>query len=235
LLHLVVAQWRRFENRMKTGKPMGRPSSYTPEIGTEICERMAEGKGLRQICEAEDMPHRTTVMRWIEGNEGFRDQYARARDAMYDWIAEEIIRISDDASGDYFIEDRDGKSIVVPDHARVQRSRLQVDSRKWLLSKLSRRYADKPQMDDEPKQLTVRWQKIEHVIVSPGDDHAQRYEAPRQIAYQPPELPADLSERDWSLLMAVLEKVKARTPADSEKPPGELLEAVGKAIDALYA
>jgi hypothetical protein len=44
-----------------------------------------------------------------------------------------------------------------------------------------------------------------------------------------------LSERDWSLLMAVLEKVKSRTPADSEKPPSELLEAIGKAIDALYA
>src|SRR5215831_14280009 len=96
-------------------------------------------------------------MRWVESNAAFRDQYARARDAMYDWIAEEIIRISDDASGDYFVEDRDGKSIVVPDHARVQRSRLQVDSRKWLLSKLSKRYADKPAEETASATITIKW------------------------------------------------------------------------------
>jgi hypothetical protein len=98
----------------------------------EICERMAEGKGLRQICEAEDMPSRQTVMRWVESHDAFRDQYARARDAQYDRIAEEAIRIADDSSGDYFIEDRNGQSVVVPDHARVQRARLQVDTRKWI-------------------------------------------------------------------------------------------------------
>ena len=59
--------------------------------------------------------------------------------------------------------------------------------------------------------------------------------APRQIPYRKPGLPAGLTERDWSLLMGVLEKVKSRTPADSEKPPQEVLEAVGKAIDAPYA
>jgi hypothetical protein len=132
---------------------MARPSSYTPEVGQEICERMSEGNALRQICEADDMPSRKTILRWVENNEDFREQYIRAREAQYDWIAEEAIRIADDSTKDYFIEDRNGKSVIVLDHARVQRARLQVDTRKWILSKLApKKYGDKP-ADEQPQKL----------------------------------------------------------------------------------
>lgn len=41
----------------------GRPSKYTPQLAAEICDRMANGKGLREICSAPDMPNRSTVLR----------------------------------------------------------------------------------------------------------------------------------------------------------------------------
>jgi hypothetical protein len=50
------------------------------------------------------------------------------------------LKISDDGRNDY-TETEDGE---VPNHEHIQRSRLRVDSRKWLASKLvPKKYGDK--------------------------------------------------------------------------------------------
>lgn len=123
------------------------------------------------------MPHRSTVLRWIKDDKDRQSQYQVARDCQFDWLAEEIIKIADDSEGDYYIEDRNGKSIVVPDHARVHRSRLKVEARKWILSKLApRKFGDKAELliaSDESgsdgKGLKVSWEALTtcHVIVYP--------------------------------------------------------------------
>jgi hypothetical protein len=57
-------------------------------------------------------------------------KYARACDDRADLIAEEILTIADEGSK--------------KDNAEVQRDRLRIDSRKWLLSKLHpKKYGDK--------------------------------------------------------------------------------------------
>jgi hypothetical protein len=203
---------------------MARPSSYTPEIGNLICELMAEGKGLRQVCEAEHMPSRNTVMRWVEANDVFRGQYARAREAMYDWIAEEAIRIADDSSGDYFIEDRNGQSVVVPDHARVQRSRLQVDTRRWLLSKLSRRYGDRPEPAAEHEGVT----EIRRIIIGWEDRHPEPPEPPKLIEHDPGPLPRRV---DPEILIRLVEMIKQRVPKADQRSPEAVLDEVMAVID----
>ena len=60
-----------------------------------ICERLVEGESLRSICLSDDMPHRGTIFRWLEAHEDFRDQYARAREAQADTLADEITHIAD--------------------------------------------------------------------------------------------------------------------------------------------
>ena len=79
---------------MENETTIGRPSGYSIDIAEEICERMANGKGLREICRADDMPDRTTVLRWLEKQADFRVQYARAREALMDFYQEEILRIA---------------------------------------------------------------------------------------------------------------------------------------------
>ncbi|TIP12333.1 MAG: terminase small subunit protein, partial [Mesorhizobium sp.] len=37
---------------------MARPTSFTQEIADRICEQLADGKSLRSICLADDMPDR---------------------------------------------------------------------------------------------------------------------------------------------------------------------------------
>lgn len=56
----------------------GRPSSYTDALADLICDRIAAGESLRQICADAGMPDRTTVLRWIRQREDFAARCARA-------------------------------------------------------------------------------------------------------------------------------------------------------------
>lgn len=105
---------------------MARPSKFSQKIANKICERLSDGESLRAICESSSMPSRPTVFRWLSQSLQFRDQYARAREAQADLMAEEILEIADDKDAD------------------TQRSRLRFDARKWLASKMApKKYGDK--------------------------------------------------------------------------------------------
>ena|SRR5215831_13163150 len=106
----------------------GRPSKYTKELAERICADLASGMTLRQVCRQEGMPDPVTVLNWEkEDREGFSQQYADARLLGYRQWADELIEIADEA-GDW----------------TDQRSRLRVDTRKWLLSKaLPKIFGDK--------------------------------------------------------------------------------------------
>lgn len=120
---------------------MGRPSLFTQELADEICEGLIEGKSLRSICLADDMPSTGTVCRWLASNAAFREQYERARDAQADTLADELIDIAD---GRRAAEDGND-----PD---VQRDRLSVDARKWIASKLKpKKYGDKTLIGSDPE------------------------------------------------------------------------------------
>lgn len=119
---------------------MGRPSSYTDAIADEICERLSSGESLRRICLTPDMPDKATVFRWLASNPTFRDQYASAREAQADVLADEIIDIADGKRAEYEGGEAD-----------VQRDRLAMDARKWVASKLKPKvYGDKTLLGSDP-------------------------------------------------------------------------------------
>ena len=81
----------------QTKKKTGRPSKYTKEIAQQICELLAEGVPLRQICRMEHMPEWRTVYDFMYrddalGSEGvgLSAAIARAREIGQDAIAEQI-------------------------------------------------------------------------------------------------------------------------------------------------
>ena len=114
---------------------MGRPSDYSAEIADLICERLSEGESLRAICLDGGMPNKATVFRWLATHQEFRDQYACAREAMADVLADEIVYIADGKHGG---ED-------------VSRDKLSVDARKWAASKLKPKvYGDKTLIGSDP-------------------------------------------------------------------------------------
>lgn len=147
----------------------GRPSIYTPELANAICLRMCEGESLRSICQESTMPDRTTVLRWVvEEREGFHHQYAQAMKVRALEWADETIEIADNQSRDWTVDEA-GNLKVNGEH--VQRSRLRVDTRKWMLSKvLPKIYGDRVAMEHTGA--------VGHVDLSElTDDQLQRLKA----------------------------------------------------------
>jgi hypothetical protein len=122
----------------------GRPSLYTPELAAIICDRLSSGESLRQVCRDESMPCTSTVLKWVREIEEFSQQYAKARDALVEHWAEEIIEIADDGSNDWVQSQDENNPGYRVNGEHINRSRLRVDTRKWLLSKLAaKRYGDR--------------------------------------------------------------------------------------------
>lgn len=116
----------------------------TRALQQEILLLIMDGESVRAICDRDDMPCKRTVMNWVASDPDFRVGYAAAKALLAEKFAEEIIEISDDATNDWMERQRDdGSTDRVIDHEHVQRSRLRVDSRKWLAARLSpKRYGD---------------------------------------------------------------------------------------------
>lgn len=119
---------------------MGRPSVFTQEIADSICERIADGESLRSICLGDEMPCRSSVFKWLNENKSFSDQYARAREAQADHMADEILAIADETERDTIETDGGDRA----NNEWIARSRLRVDARKWLASKMApKKYGEK--------------------------------------------------------------------------------------------
>lgn len=124
---------------------VGRPTTYNLEIGLAICERIAQGETLSQVCASPDMPARATVYRWQEANLEFRDTYRRARELQMEAWGDEIVTIADDTSLDTVTRvTPQGREYEAIDHENIQRSKLRVNTRQWLMARLNPRlYGDK--------------------------------------------------------------------------------------------
>lgn len=143
---------------------MGRPSIYTQELADKICLGLMEGKSLRSVCTADDMPDRASVYNWLQKNQDFFGQYTRAREVQAEHYADEINDIADDGSNDYMMVMRGAQEVEVINHENIQRSRLRVDSRKWIVSKLlPKKYGDKVQTEISGPEGAPLTLKVEFV------------------------------------------------------------------------
>lgn len=152
--YMAAKQPSKKDAEPERGPVLGRPTDYTPELATLICERMVDGETLRKICADEGMPNRSTVFRWLLKHEEFERSYKMAIELHADFWADKAQEIADDRGAD-FIE-KDGK--LIPDWENVQRSRLRVDTIKWRTAKLfPKKYSDRVQMSGpDEKPLTSR-------------------------------------------------------------------------------
>lgn len=148
------------KEKIKTKKKVGRPQkSNKKEIQDAVCKLLSETTlTLRQIQSElskrlEGVPPLQNIMRWLQQDLKFREQYTRAREAQCEIMADEIQEISDDDGLDMgFTEE--GKPFV--NHENINRSRLRVDTRKWLLSKrMPKKYSDKLDIGT-PTELKIK-------------------------------------------------------------------------------
>jgi hypothetical protein len=137
-------------------------SVFDQTVADRICERLAEGESLRTICKDDGFPRTATVFRWLADDRlsAFREQYARAREAQAHNLADEIIEISNTPLEGVEVTTDDKGATSEKRGDMLGHRKLQVDSRKWYLSKvLPKVYGDKLELSgnpDAPLQVTVQ-------------------------------------------------------------------------------
>lgn len=116
--------------------------------------------GLKRICsEEEGLPHYDTIRVHIQNNKEFSDRYARAKEEQADVLADEMIEIADNCTDDVALisVSKDGEAKEGVNHSAINRARLQIDTRKWIASKLKpKKYGDKVDVDHSGG-LVINW------------------------------------------------------------------------------
>jgi hypothetical protein len=118
-------------------------------ISQAVLDGMRSGLSAFKACQAAGVPQ-STFSRWVDDDAILAENYTRAREDLIERMAQEVIELSDSDVG--FLPD--GKK----DWAAVQKHKLQVDTRKWLLSKLApKKYGDRLELaGDKENPLQVQ-------------------------------------------------------------------------------
>lgn len=138
-------------------KPPTKPfSEERAEIAKKVFDGMRNGLSAYKACVAAGV-NQSAFTLWMRDDEELAKEYARAREDLIERIANEIIEISD--------QDVEVSPEGKKDWAAIQKHKLQVDTRRWLLSKLApKRYGEKLEISgDQDSPLKI--EKIERVIV----------------------------------------------------------------------
>jgi|SRR5690348_12489729 len=124
---------------------MGRPSLKTPEVVEAICDRLAEGEPMAQICRDEGMPAYRTVKDWIDTDPEVSAAIARARDSGEDVLAAQCLEIADSPrEGEELKYNADGELLERKVGDMLGHRKLQIDTRLKLLAKWNpKKYGDK--------------------------------------------------------------------------------------------
>jgi hypothetical protein len=153
----TVRQWamqdregfaERYKRAREVGAPAtGRPTLYSADLADWILDQLSDGRTLTKICGDRGMPNHTTVRLWANANrEGFAARYHRAFAAGCDAMADQMIDIADDASGDWVTRRRpDGTTEHVADPGNIRRCAERIKARQRLLGKwLPKIYGRRP-------------------------------------------------------------------------------------------
>jgi len=127
------------------------------KIAEKIFQHMRDGLSAHKACKLAGIPQ-GTFNGWIDDDVELAEQYTRARSELLERLADELLDISDSDVDTL----PDGKK----DWAAIQKHKLQVDTRKWLLSKLApRKYGDRIEVAGDADSPLVH--RIERVVVKP--------------------------------------------------------------------
>ena len=131
-------------------------------LAKAIIDGMAlEGLSCFKACEAVGVPIGSFI-RWTTEDAELAESYTRARETLIERMAAETLAIADMPVG--------STEHGTTDSGAVQKQRLQVDTRKWLLSKLApKKYGDKVTLaGDEENPLRV--QKVVRQVIDDAED-----------------------------------------------------------------
>ena len=123
-----------------------RSPPFTPEIEAETLALIAQGEPVRQICMLENFPAQSSFYRHVIASDSFRERYTRAKEDALHKMEEDILDIVDDNRNDWIEREnqRTGATYVALNDEAISRSKLRIETRKWLMGKLKpKKYGEK--------------------------------------------------------------------------------------------
>lgn len=110
---------------------MSRPSAYTPEVADAIIDGIMDGLSMVKVCEREGMPHRATVLRWMEADPAFATRCAHARVLQADLMDDKILDVAEASTPETSAADR-----------------VKISAYQWRAAKLApKKYGDKIELE----------------------------------------------------------------------------------------
>jgi len=108
-----------------------------------ICMEIERGAAVRNAVKA--FMSNQKFYELIDQNKELAKRYARACEARAESIFEDILDIADESNADLVVNEKMQLTIV---GEAVQRSKLKIDARKWMLSKLDpKKYGERQQVE----------------------------------------------------------------------------------------
>lgn len=133
------------ETEKKEGEAYFSPFGY-------ICLQIENGMSLRKAIRSYGMGNDTFYKILNESKEN-QERYARACEERGEAIFDEIIDIADETGADKYTDEN---GVERTDNEAIQRSKLRIDARKWMLSKLQpKKYGDKIEVDANVTAVTT--------------------------------------------------------------------------------
>ena len=116
-------------------KPL--PRLYDADTVDELIERISAGSSLRSACRDAKISA-PTLRRWIVDDiAGLAERYARARELQAEAWADEIKELADVCEvGQKRELDANGNVTKIYEGDMLERAKLRIDTRKWLMSKI---------------------------------------------------------------------------------------------------
>jgi hypothetical protein len=122
----------------------------------KVFNEMRQGLSAYKACVKVGVPQ-STLNHWLNDDAELAADYARAREELHEFIAAEIVAIADAP-----VPSNEKGGL---DPGAIQKQRLQVDTRKWLLSKLApKKYGDKIEVSGDAAN-PLKIERIERVVV----------------------------------------------------------------------
>lgn len=133
----------------KRTEKTAKPERDKAAICQAVLQGMRDGLSAFKACQAAGVPQ-STFNRWVDANAKLAEDYAHAREDLIERMANDVLELADSEVP----ETGDGKR----DWQAIQQRKLQVDSRKWLLSKLApKKYGDRLELaGDKENPLQVQ-------------------------------------------------------------------------------
>lgn len=150
---------------------MKRTASEIEVLFKKIIAEIEQGSSLRAALRKYAPLRMSTFHNWLDKDESKRDRYARATQLRAEAIFEDILNIADENYRDTYVDEN---GIERTDHDVVQRAKLRVDARKWILAKMQpTKYGDKLDVTSDNKALGVPaiiGMTIKNEITPPADE-----------------------------------------------------------------